>query len=86
MINYTKEQKEAIEYFDNNLLISASAGSGKTKVLIEKVLKLLKNGVKLNEILMVKNGMKVKRLSFPMYNTRNSVLIKDFLAHSSLFL
>ncbi|MBE5745750.1 MAG: hypothetical protein E7359_00470 [Clostridiales bacterium] len=53
MIKYTKEQQEAIDYFDTDLLISASAGSGKTQVLLEKVLKLLENKVDINEILMV---------------------------------
>lgn len=53
MINYTKEQQEAIDYFDSDLLISASAGSGKTQVLLEKVLKLILNGINLDEILMV---------------------------------
>jgi len=53
LIEYTKEQQSAINYFDNNLLISASAGSGKTQVLLEKVVKLIENGTDLNEILMV---------------------------------
>lgn len=52
-INYTKSQEEAINYFDTNLLISASAGSGKTQVLIEKVLKLIDKGVSLNNVLML---------------------------------
>ena len=34
---------------------------------------------KIEEILTVKNGMRVKKLSFPMYNNKTSVLIKDFL-------
>lgn len=53
MIEYTKEQKEAIRYFDSDLLISASSGSGKTRVLLEKVIELIKNGEDLNSILMV---------------------------------
>lgn len=53
MINYTDEQKEAISFIDNNLLISASAGSGKTQVLLEKVVYLIEKGYKLKDILMV---------------------------------
>lgn len=53
MIKYTKRQREAINYFKSNLLISASAGSGKTQVLLEKVVKLIENGESLNNILMV---------------------------------
>ena len=53
MINYTKEQLEAINFLDNNLLISASAGSGKTQVLLEKVIYLIEKGYDLNNILLV---------------------------------
>lgn len=53
MINYTEEQLNAINYFNSNLLLSASAGSGKTQVLLEKVIKLIESGVDLSEILMV---------------------------------
>lgn len=52
-IEYTAEQLKAIEFFDNNLLLSASAGSGKTQVLLEKVIKLIEKGVDLSQILMV---------------------------------
>ncbi|MDD2215253.1 MAG: UvrD-helicase domain-containing protein, partial [Eubacteriales bacterium] len=31
-MNWTKEQKEAIEIRDKNILVSAAAGSGKTAV------------------------------------------------------
>ena len=53
MINYTKEQLEAINFLDNNLLISASAGSGKTQVLLEKVIYLIEKGYDFNNILLV---------------------------------
>ncbi|MGN1208438.1 MAG: UvrD-helicase domain-containing protein [Christensenellales bacterium] len=53
MINYTKEQLEAIDYFDSDLIISASAGSGKTQVLLEKVVKLVSMGYKINDMLIV---------------------------------
>lgn len=53
MINYTEEQREAIDYFDTDLLISASSGSGKTQVLIEKIAQLISNGYKLEDFLVV---------------------------------
>ncbi len=40
-VTFTKEQQEAIFDDGHNLLISASAGSGKTTVMIERVLQLL---------------------------------------------
>ncbi len=38
---YTKEQKEAVTVRDKNVLVSASAGSGKTYVLVERIIKLM---------------------------------------------
>ena len=38
-VKWTVEQKSAIDKKNSNILVSASAGSGKTAVLIERVLK-----------------------------------------------
>ena len=51
-LQLTDEQKNAINY-DGDLLISASAGSGKTFVLTKKVLKLIDRGIKLDSVLML---------------------------------
>ena len=40
-MDWTKEQKEAIDFRGNNLLVSAAAGSGKTAVLIERIKTML---------------------------------------------
>ncbi len=40
-MNWTKEQKEAIESRGTNLLLAAAAGSGKTAVLVERVVTLI---------------------------------------------
>ena len=53
MIDYPK-QKEAIEFDGGNILVSASAGSGKTFTMIERVKRLiLEKGVDVNSILAV---------------------------------
>ena len=36
-IEWTREQKKAIDLRDCNLLVSAAAGSGKTAVLVERI-------------------------------------------------
>ena len=46
-----KEQKEAVEHIGSPLLVSAGPGSGKTRVITERVKFLLKNGFKPSEIL-----------------------------------
>lgn len=41
MPNWTKEQSQAIDIRKSNLLVSAAAGSGKTAVLVERIIKLI---------------------------------------------
>ena len=38
MPNWTKEQKQAIYEKGSNLLVAAAAGSGKTAVLVERII------------------------------------------------
>ena len=55
-MNWTKEQKQVIELRDCNILVSAAAGSGKTAVLIERILSRIldeKNPVNIDEFLIV---------------------------------
>jgi len=53
MPNWTKEQSSAIELEGCNLLISAGAGSGKTAVLSERVLRKLKEGISIDQLLIL---------------------------------
>ncbi len=51
---FTKEQFEVVTHDGGNLLVSASAGSGKTHTMIERVKRLvIERGVSVNEILAV---------------------------------
>lgn len=40
-MNWTEEQKQAIEVRNSNILVSAAAGSGKTAVLVERIKRLI---------------------------------------------
>ena len=40
-MNWTKEQQQVIEYRHGNLLVSAAAGSGKTAVLVERIIQMV---------------------------------------------
>ena len=53
MPKWTKEQSEAIEKSGSNIIVSAGAGSGKTAVLSERVLEKVKNGIHINELLVL---------------------------------
>ena len=53
MPKWTKEQLQAIKEKGKNIIVSAGAGSGKTAVLTERVLEKLKDGIKINELLIL---------------------------------
>jgi len=42
-MEWTKDQKKIIELKNSNILVSAAAGSGKTAVLVERIINLVKN-------------------------------------------
>lgn len=50
---WTKEQTDAINLDHNNIIVSAGAGSGKTAVLTERVLRKIKSGVHIDELLIM---------------------------------
>ena len=49
---FTNEQRAAIEA-TGKVIVSASAGSGKTTVMIEKIIRMIRSGVEVGEILAV---------------------------------
>ena len=55
-IKWTKEQQQVIQSRSSNLLVSAAAGSGKTAVLIERIIQLIldeNNPIDIDELLVV---------------------------------
>lgn len=50
---YTESQRQVIEYRGRDMLVSASAGTGKTTVMIERIAELLENGADISEIVVV---------------------------------
>ena len=44
-VSWTTEQQQVIDLRDRNILVSAAAGSGKTAVLVERILKRLTDPV-----------------------------------------
>lgn len=50
---WTHEQQEAIMARNHTILVSAAAGSGKTAVLVERIVTLLREGCRLNRMLIV---------------------------------
>ena len=52
-MNWTLEQEMAINEDGKNIIVSAGAGSGKTAVLTERVIRKLKQNVNINELLIL---------------------------------
>ena len=52
-MKWTKEQQLAIDKEGCNLIVSAGAGSGKTAVLSERVIRKLKSGIDIRNILIL---------------------------------
>lgn len=54
MPNWTNEQKQAIYEKENNILVAAAAGSGKTAVLVERIIhKVIDENVDIDKLLVV---------------------------------
>ena len=55
-MNWTKDQQKIIDVRNNNVLVSAAAGSGKTAVLVERIIRMIfdkENPVNVEEFLVV---------------------------------
>ena len=52
-MDWTKEQKRIIDLKNYNILVSAAAGSGKTAVMVERIITLVKNGENIDKFLVV---------------------------------
>lgn len=51
-VKWTDDQRNAIE-LEGNLLVSAAAGAGKTKVMTERIVRIISEGTKVEELLVV---------------------------------
>lgn len=52
-MKWTKEQESIIELKNSNILVSAAAGSGKTAVMVERIIRLVKDGQDIDRFLVV---------------------------------
>ena len=52
-MGFTREQQLAIDLDNSNIIVSAGAGSGKTAVLTERVIRKLKQGVDIDHLLVL---------------------------------
>ena len=84
MNKFTDEQKDILKTFNQSSIVSAGAGSGKTTIMIEKIMEELKAGVSLENILALtftnlaagemKQRLSSKLLEFAIENERIDLL------------
>ena len=57
MPNWTKQQEQAIRARNHTILVSAAAGSGKTAVLVERIVSLVREGASMNRMLILQRAV-----------------------------
>ena len=84
-MDWTRNQESAITEFGKNIIVSAGAGSGKTAVLSERVLNHVKNGISIDEMLILtftnaaaeemKKRIRKKLIKNQLYDEANKIEI-----------
>ena len=68
-VQWTKEQQEVIRLRDRNILVSAAAGSGKTAVLVERILSKItdkEHPVDIDRLLIILHRLQLLMVSVPI--------------------
>ena len=94
-VKWTDEQKQAISDRGKNLLVSASAGSGKTAVMTQRIVDLVcdeENKVPISKFLIVTftnasaQDMKLKIIKICQIRTRSKIRIRVRVIRQKLYL
>ncbi len=79
---WTTQQLQAIDASNNTILVSAAAGSGKTAVLVERIVQLIRGGFHLDRMLIVTF---TKAAAAEMRQRLNKRLIREAAADPEVF-
>lgn len=83
MASFTAEQEKAINLEGKDILVSASAGAGKTTVLVERILRKIETGTSIDQLLVVTF---TRAAAEEMKNRIKSRLTKQLAEHPSSYL
>ena len=72
-ITYTKEQQSVIDIRGKNILVSAAAGSGKTAVLVERIIKIISD---------TENPLDIDRLLVLTFTNLAALEMRERIGHS----
>ena len=82
-----KEQEDFINSFGKNLLVSASAGSGKTSTMIQKLIKILNDDKPVSSLLVVTyTNAAASEMRLKLYNELNKLIDATTDAKKKTFL
>ena len=82
-----KEQEDFINSFGKNLLVSASAGSGKTSTMIQKLIKILNDDKPVSSLLVVTyTNAAASEMRLKLYNELNKLIAATTDAKKKTFL
>ena len=82
-----KEQEDFIDSFGKNLLVSASAGSGKTSTMIQKLIKILDDNKPISSLLVVTyTNAAASEMRLKLYNELNKIISKTTDKDKKVFL
>ncbi len=77
-IKFNREQTAIIEHRAGNMIVSASAGSGKTTVMLERVLRIIEEGTPIDSIVILAfNNSIAAEIRGKMYKKLTQALQKD---------
>lgn len=77
-IKFNREQTAIIEHRAGNMIVSASAGSGKTTVMLERVLRIIEEGTPIDRIVILAfNNSIAAEIRGKMYKKLTQALQKD---------
>ena len=81
-MKWTNEQLQAINDSGENIIVSAGAGSGKTAVLTQRVITKLKNGININNLLILTSRI-LFLIALSSLMVKSSISFIKFLSHFS---
>jgi ATP-dependent helicase/nuclease subunit A len=78
IVKYTPEQEKAIKCVDKDLVVTAGAGAGKTRVLVDRIIYIIEQGLaKIDEIVAITYTRKAALEIMERLRSEIKILLKN---------